>query len=87
MYPWQQIHTQWGVSTWFVLRSDKQGIKSVVRQFCMGDCEYRTWVRDAEESPLLEVIARQQLVKTRQARKRLAGAVVIYELWRLVVVL
>jgi hypothetical protein len=44
-------------------------------------------VCEAEESPLLESIAREQLMKTQQAGKGLAGAVVICELWRLVVVL
>jgi hypothetical protein len=35
----------------------------------------------------LEVVARKRLVKTQQAEKGLVGAVVIYELWRLAVVL
>jgi hypothetical protein len=37
--------------------------------------------------PLLETIATEQLVKIQQAEKGLVGAVVIYELWRLSVVL
>jgi hypothetical protein len=37
----------------------------------------------AEESPLLEAVARERLVKTQQAGKELVGAVVICELWRL----
>jgi hypothetical protein len=44
-------------------------------------------VRETEESPLLEAIAREQPMKTQQAGKGLAGAVVICELWRLVVAL
>jgi hypothetical protein len=44
-------------------------------------------VCEAEESLLLEAIARERLVKTHQAGKDLAGAVVICELWRLAVVL
>jgi hypothetical protein len=44
-------------------------------------------VREAEESPLLEAIARERLVKTQQAGKGLADAVVICELWRLAVAL
>jgi hypothetical protein len=44
-------------------------------------------VREAEEFPLLEAVAREWLVKTQLARKCLAGAVVIFELWRLVVAL
>jgi hypothetical protein len=34
-------------------------------------CEERTWVREAEEPPLLEAVAREQLVKTQQAEKGL----------------
>jgi hypothetical protein len=34
-------------------------------------------VREAEESPLLEAAVRERLVKTQQAEKGLAGAVVI----------
>jgi hypothetical protein len=38
---------------------------------------------EGEESPLLEVVTREQLVKkTQQAEKVLEGAVVIFELWR-----
>jgi hypothetical protein len=43
--------------------------------------------REAEEFPLLEAVARERLLKTQQARKGLAGAVVICELWRLAVAL
>jgi hypothetical protein len=42
---------------------------------------------EAEESPLLEVIVKERLVKTGKTGKGLAGAVVIYELWRLAVAL
>jgi hypothetical protein len=35
-------------------------------------------VREAEDSPTLKAIAREELVKAQQARKGLAGAVVIY---------
>jgi hypothetical protein len=44
-------------------------------------------VREAEESPLLEVVAGKRLVKTQQAGKGLAGAVMICELWKLAVAL
>jgi hypothetical protein len=53
----------------------------------MGGCEERAWAREAEECPLLEAAARERLVKTQQAGQGLAGAVVIYELWRLAVAL
>jgi hypothetical protein len=49
---------------------------------CMGGCADRTWSREAEEYQLLEAVARERLVKTQQAGKGLAGAVVICELWR-----
>jgi hypothetical protein len=42
---------------------------------------------EAEESPLLEAVTRELLVKTPQAGKGLAGAVVICELWKLAVAL
>jgi hypothetical protein len=44
-------------------------------------------VPEAEESPLLEAVARERLVKTKPAEKGLAAAIVICELWRLAVVL
>jgi hypothetical protein len=42
---------------------------------------------EAEESPLLEAVAKECLVKTQQAGKGLAGAVVICKVWRLAVAL
>jgi hypothetical protein len=47
----------------------------------------RTWAREAEESPLLEAVAKERLVKTQQAGKGLAGAMVICEVWRLAIAL
>jgi hypothetical protein len=44
-------------------------------------------VREAEESPLAEAVARERLMKTQQAGKGLGDAVVICELWRLAVAL
>jgi hypothetical protein len=44
-------------------------------------------VREAAESPLLEAVAREKLVKTEQAVKGLAGAVVICKVWRLALAL
>jgi hypothetical protein len=44
-------------------------------------------MHEAEEFPLLEAVARERLVETKQAGKGLEGAVVIYELWRIAVVL
>jgi hypothetical protein len=41
-------------------------------EFCTGGCEDRTWARVAEESPLLEAIARKRLM-TQQAAGRLSG--------------
>jgi hypothetical protein len=44
-------------------------------------------VREAEESPLLEAVARERMVNIQQAAKGLACAVVIFELWRLAIAL
>jgi hypothetical protein len=52
----------------------------------MGGWEERIWVRKAEESSLIEAVAREWLVKT-QAGKDLADAVAICDLWRLAVTL
>jgi hypothetical protein len=41
-------------------------------EFCIRGCEDRTRVREDEESPLLETIARERLMKTKQAGKRLS---------------
>jgi hypothetical protein len=57
------------------------------RQFWTRVGDGRTWAWEAGVSPLLEAAAREQLVKTRQARKSLASAMVKCELWRLVVAL
>jgi hypothetical protein len=42
---------------------------------------------EAEESQLLQAIARELLVKTQQTGKGIAGAVVICEVWRSVILL
>jgi hypothetical protein len=47
----------------------------------------RTAAREAEESPQLEAVARKRMVKTQQAGKDIASAVVVCELWRLVMAL
>jgi hypothetical protein len=49
-------------------------------QFCTGGCEESA---EAEESPLLEAVTRERLVKAQQAGKDLAGAMVIGKVWRL----
>jgi hypothetical protein len=54
-------------------------------QFCTGGCEDWTWACEAEEPPLLEAVAMERLLKTQQPGNGLAGAVVICEMWRLVV--
>jgi hypothetical protein len=33
-------------------------------EFCTGDCEDRTGARQVEESPLLEAVASERLIKT-----------------------
>jgi hypothetical protein len=42
---------------------------------------------EAEESPILEAVTRQLLVKTQQAGKDLACVVVICKMWRLAMAL
>jgi hypothetical protein len=56
-------------------------------EFCTRGCEDRTSVCEAEESPLLEATAMEQMIKTQQAEKGLVGAVGIFKLWRLVIAL
>jgi hypothetical protein len=51
-------------------------------EFCTGGYEDRIWAHEVEESPLLEAVAREWLVKTKQGGKGLASAVVIREFWR-----
>jgi hypothetical protein len=62
------------VETWcfYVVSASGQSYNQIV-QFCTGRCEERTWPREAEESPLLEAVARERLVKTQQAGRRLSG--------------
>jgi hypothetical protein len=59
----------------------------LIVQFSTGVSEERTCSREAEESSPLKTVASERLVKTQQAGKGLAGAVVIWELWRLTVAL
>jgi hypothetical protein len=49
--------------------------------------EGRTRAHEAGKFPLIEATARERLVRTQQAGKGLEGAVVICELWRIVVAL
>jgi hypothetical protein len=56
-------------------------------EFCTGTCEDITLGREAEESSLLEAVARERLTKTKKAGKGLAGAVVICKVWKLAAVL
>jgi hypothetical protein len=42
---------------------------------------------EVEEFPLLEAVTRERLVKTQQAGKDLAYAVMFYEVWKLVMAL
>jgi hypothetical protein len=49
----------------YVVRAEKlSGIKlGRPNQFCTGMCEERTLAREAQESTLLEAVARERLVK------------------------
>jgi hypothetical protein len=57
----------WSVSRYYEFET-KSSVES-----CTGACDDRIFVRKAEESPLLEAIAREWLMKTQQAGKRLSG--------------
>jgi hypothetical protein len=46
-----------------------------------------TWAREAEESLLLEAVARERLVKTMQAGEDLVFAAVICKVWKLAIAL
>jgi hypothetical protein len=52
-------------------------------EFCTGGSEDSTWQREAEVSLLLEAAAKGRLMKSQQAGKCFAVAVVICELWGL----
>jgi hypothetical protein len=56
-------------------------------QFCTEVSEDRTSEREAEEFSLLGAVVRERLVKTLQAGKGLADAVVICKLWRIALAL
>jgi hypothetical protein len=60
----------------YVVRAEELSWRLLWRpsEFCTGGYEERTWAREAEESPLLEAVVRERLVKTQQAGKGLMGA-------------
>jgi hypothetical protein len=58
-----------------------------VSEFRTGVCDDNNCACETEESPLLEAVNRERLLKTQQAAKDLADAVVICELWILAVAL
>jgi hypothetical protein len=55
-------------------------------EFCPAGCEDKIRAREAEESPLLEAVARERLIKHSSLYKSLAG-VVICKVWRLALAL
>jgi hypothetical protein len=57
------------------------------QEFSTGGFDKRTWAREAEESPVLETVVRERLVKTQHAGESLAGAVVNCKVWRTAMVL
>jgi hypothetical protein len=87
MFPQQRIYAQgWRhISKRNVFTSPHRRQLGQQSHFRSGSCEERTWTSEAEWSPLLEAVAKERLVKTKQAGKGLAGTVVICELWRLAV--
>jgi hypothetical protein len=56
-------------------------------EFCTWVCEERTWEHDAEESLLLEAVARERLMKSRQPINFPARGMMICELRRLAMTL
>jgi hypothetical protein len=65
---------------WSVPRSyleDKWGDPVTSELSSAWEAEERTSAREDEESPLLEGVARERMLKTQQAGKGLEGAVVI----------
>jgi hypothetical protein len=42
-------------------------------EFCTGACDKRVRAREAKEAPLLEAVAREWILKTQQAGRRLNG--------------
>jgi hypothetical protein len=63
-------------STWSALRCYKQGRRLELNKLCMGGCEKRILAGEPQESPMLEAVTSERLVKTKQARKVLAGGVI-----------
>jgi hypothetical protein len=55
------------------------------RQFWTRVGKGKAWAREAEESPRLEAVSRERLVKKQQAGKCLEGVVVNCELWELAI--
>jgi hypothetical protein len=49
----------------------------------MAGCGKRTRASEAEESPLLEAVTKERLVKTELAEKGSAGVLAICKTWRL----
>jgi hypothetical protein len=46
---------------------------SVDKEFCTDSCDKRTCAREAEESPLLEAVTRERLLKTQQTGEMFSG--------------
>jgi hypothetical protein len=71
-----------GVSARSVLTNYKQGTESVESVSSVWDLS-----TEAEEQPLLEAVAKKQLLKIQQAGNGLAFAAVICEVWKSATVL
>jgi hypothetical protein len=54
-------------------REAEKRLRGTSLEFCIVGCEDRIWEREAEESLLLEAVARERLVKTEQAGSRYCG--------------
>jgi hypothetical protein len=66
---------------WLTDRQSQCDFDFELGQFCTRVCKEKTSASEAEESPMLETVARERLVKTQQAGKGLVGVVVICKSW------
>jgi hypothetical protein len=74
-------------STWSVLRVYKRDDICSSVQLREGNQAAKAWALEAEESPLLETVSRERLVKTLQVGEDLVFSAVIYKMWRMAMVL
>jgi hypothetical protein len=83
----------WGNTVSWALQGrltwDGDNVELIIVRFQLRDirCTGRTWAREAEESPLLEAVVRERLLKTLKSGEGLVFAAVVCKVWRLVMAL